>query len=209
MDLSALRPLRPKCFKQDQVILEGWRAIVASDMPNLLKTYKASVPNLQKELGLKNIMTIPRLEKVVVNCGQGEAVQNIKFLEGAVRDLAAITGQKPVMTKAKKSIAGFKLREGMPIGCSVTLRGQKMYEFLDRLINVTIPRIRDFRGFSPKAFDGRGNYTLGVREQIVFPEIEYDKVDKIRGVGVTLVTSARNDVQGRALLGVFNFPFRR
>lgn len=182
---------------------------MAEYTPNLLKTYKESMPSLQKELGLKNVMNIPRLEKIVVNCGQGEAVQNIKFLEGAVTDVTAITGQKPMMTKAKKSIAGFKLREGMPIGCSVTLRGQKMYEFLDRLINVTIPRIRDFRGYSPKAFDGRGNYTLGVKEQIVFPEIEYDKVDKIRGVGITLVTSAENDVQGKALLGVFNFPFRK
>ncbi|MCB9228304.1 MAG: 50S ribosomal protein L5 [Deltaproteobacteria bacterium] len=178
-------------------------------MPNLMKTYKASTPSLQKELGLENVMRIPRLEKIVVNCGQGEAVQNIRFLESAVKDLTAITGQKPVMTKAKKSIAGFKLREGMPIGCCVTLRGDRMYEFLDRLINVAIPRIRDFRGFSSKGFDGRGNYTLGIKEQIVFPEIEYDKVDKVRGVGVTLVTSAENDVQGKALLNVFNFPFRK
>lgn len=182
---------------------------MATYTPRLMKTYKDALPVLKKDLGLKNEMTIPGLEKIVVNCGQGEAVQNIKFLEAALVDLKCITGQKPVMTKAKKSIAGFKLREGMPIGCSVTLRGSRMYEFLDRLINIAIPRIRDFRGYSPKAFDGRGNYTLGVKEQIVFPEIDYDKVDRIRGLGITIVTSAQNDVQGKALLDKFNFPFRK
>lgn len=182
---------------------------MASNAPRYLKVYQDVIPQLQKELGIKNVMTVPKIEKVVVNCGQGEAVQNIKFLEAAVADLTKITGQKPVMTKAKKSIAGFKLRDGMPIGCSVTLRGKRMYEFLERLINIAIPRIRDFRGYSPKAFDGRGNYTLGLKEQIVFPEIDYDKVDRIRGFGITIVTSARDDVQGKALLDKFNFPFRK
>lgn len=180
-----------------------------SYIPRMREKYDGFKAELQKELGVENAMLIPKLEKIVVNIGQGEAVQNIKVLEGAVRDLSLITGQKPVMTRAKKSIAGFKLREGMPIGCSVTLRGERMYEFLDRLVNVSIPRIRDFRGFSPKAFDGRGNYSMGVREQIIFPEIEYDKVDKIRGVGITFVTSAQNDIQAKALMYKFNFPFRK
>ena len=160
-------------------------------IPRLRTQYDAIRNELQSELGLTNVMQIPKVEKVVVNIGQGDAVQNIKVLEGAMKDLETITGQKPVMTRAKKSIAGFKLREGMPIGCSVTLRGERMYEFLDRLINVSIPRIRDFRGFSAKAFDGRGNYTLGVKEQIIFPEIDYDKVDRIRGLGITIVTTAK------------------
>ena len=143
-------------------------------------------------------MRLPKLKKIVVNIGQGDATQNIKSLEGAVSDLTAITGQKPIMTKAKKSIATFKLRQGMPIGCAVTLRGDRMYEFLDRFINIAIPRIRDFRGFSPKAFDGRGNYTVGIKEQIIFPEIDYDKVDRIRGLGITIVTNAQNDRRGSA-----------
>ena len=171
--------------------------------------YDAIKSELQSELGLTNVMQIPKVEKIVVNIGQGDAVQNIKVLEGAMKDLETITGQKPVMTRARKSIAGFKLREGMPIGCSVTLRGERMYEFLDRLINVSIPRIRDFRGFSPKAFDGRGNYTLGVKEQIIFPEIDYDKVDRIRGLGITIVTTAKNDIQAKALMDKFSFPFRK
>lgn len=178
-------------------------------IPRLRKVYSESIDSLQKELSLDNVMTVPRLEKIVVNIGQGEAVQNIKVLEAAVKELGAITGQKPVMTKAKKSIAGFKLREGMPIGCKVTLRGEKMYEFLDRLINVVMPRIRDFNGYKKKAVDGRGNYTLGIKEQIVFPEIDYDKVDKLRGVGITIVTTAQNDVACQALLNKFNFPFRK
>ncbi|MFW7378066.1 MAG: 50S ribosomal protein L5 [Oligoflexus sp.] len=177
--------------------------------PRLQEQYHGFKQTLQTELGLKNPNEVPRIEKIVVNVGQGDAVQNIKILEGAVRDLETITGQKPVMTRARKSIAGFKLREGMPIGCSVTLRRQHMYEFLDRLVNVAIPRIRDFRGFSPKAFDGRGNYTLGVKEQIIFPEIDYDKVDRIRGLGITIVTSAKNDIEAKALLDKFNFPFRK
>ena len=177
--------------------------------PRLHTFYKEQVPSLKSELGLKNVHNVPRLEKIVVNIGQGEAVQNIKILDAAVRDLETITGQKPIKTKAKKSIAGFKLREGMPIGASVTLRRQQMYEFLDRLINVAIPRIRDFRGFSPKAFDGRGNYSMGVKEQIIFPEIDYDKMDRIRGLGITFVTSAQNDVQPKALFDKFGFPFRK
>jgi large subunit ribosomal protein L5 len=175
----------------------------------LQKVYQDSRKALKEELGLKNVMTIPRIEKIIVNIGQGDATQNSKFLDGAVTDLTAITGQKPVLTRAKKSIATFKLREGMPIGCCVTLRQATMYEFLDRLINITVPRIRDFRGFSPKGFDGRGNYTLGIKEQIVFPEIDYDKVDKVRGLGITIVTTAKNDVEGKALLDKFNFPFRK
>ena len=178
-------------------------------VPRLREHYNSVKADLQKELGLGNANQVPKIEKVVVNIGQGDAVQNAKILEGAMKDLEAVTGQKPVLTRARKSIAGFKLREGMPIGCSVTLRKQNMYEFLDRLINVSIPRIRDFRGFSPKAFDGRGNYTLGVKEQIIFPEIDYDKVDRIRGLGITIVTSAQNDIQAKALLDKFNFPFRK
>ena len=182
---------------------------MTSEKPRLFGQYQSIKDELMKELGLENVMMIPKIEKIVVNVGQGEAVQNIKLLEGAMTDLTQITGQKPVMRRAKKSIATFKLREGMPIGCSVTLRGKRMWEFLDRLINVSIPRIRDFRGYSAKAFDGRGNYTLGVKEQIIFPEIDYDKVDRVRGMGITIVTSAKNDIHARALLDKFNFPFRK
>tara|TARA_Y100000991_G_C21958411_1_gene343239 strand:- start:416 stop:964 length:549 start_codon:yes stop_codon:yes gene_type:complete len=182
---------------------------LATYIPRALKKYRESIPALQKELSLKNVMQVPKLSKVIVNICQSDAVQNVKALEAAVTDLTAITGQKPVMTKAKNSIAGFKLREGMPIGCRVTLRRDKMYEFVDRLINISIPRIRDFRGCSNKGFDGRGNYTLGVKEQLVFPEINYDKVDKIRGLGITFVTTAENDVQAKALLDLFNFPFKK
>jgi large subunit ribosomal protein L5 len=178
-------------------------------IPRLQEQYNDFKMNLKGDLGLENSNEVPKIQKVVVNVGQGDAVQNIKMLEGAMADLELITGQKAIMTRARKSIAGFKLREGMPIGCSVTLRRQRMYEFLDRLINVAIPRIRDFRGFSPKAFDGRGNYTLGVKEQIIFPEIDYDKVDRIRGLGITIVTNAKTDIQAKALLDKFNFPFRK
>jgi large subunit ribosomal protein L5 len=177
--------------------------------PTLRKLYREQVKGLQQELGLTNPMRIPQLKKIVVNIGQGDATQNIKTLEGAITDLTAITGQKPIMTKAKKSIATFKLREGQPIGACVTLRGDRMYEFLDRLVNIAVPRIRDFRGFSPKGFDGRGNYNLGIKEQIIFPEIDYDKVDRVRGLGITFVTNAQNDVEARALLDKFNFPFRK
>jgi large subunit ribosomal protein L5 len=154
-------------------------------------------------------MDVPRVEKVVINMGLGDAIQNIKILEAAVEELGKITGQKAVVTKAKKSIAAFKLREGMPIGCMVTLRRDRAYEFLDRLINISLPRVRDFRGVSSKAFDGRGNYTLGVREQLIFPEIEVDKVDKVKGLNVTIVTTARTDEQGRALLAAMGMPFRK
>lgn len=182
---------------------------MANYEPRLLKDYKKAVPEIIKELELKNVMEVPRIEKVVVNIGQGEAVQNIKILEGAYTELQALTGQKPVMTKAKKSIAGFKVRKGMPIGCMVTLRGHRMYEFLDRLINIAVPRIRDFRGYSTKSFDGRGNFSLGIKEQIVFPEIDYDKVDKVRGLSISIGTSARNDTEARVLLEKLNFPFRK
>lgn len=178
-------------------------------IPRLKEVYSKSKDQLKKNLSLKNAMVVPQLSKVVVNIGQGEAVQNIKLLESAVKDLAQITGQKPVMTRAKKSIAGFKLREGMPIGCKVTLRDTKMYEFLDRLINITIPNIRDFRGFSNKSFDKNGNYSLGLKEQIVFPEIDYDKVDKLRGISIIIATTAKTDEHCKELLKLFNFPFRK
>ena len=179
-------------------------------MARLKEKYdKEMLPELQKELQLKNKMEVPRVEKVVVNMGLGEAIQNIKVLESAVEELGNITGQKAVITKAKKSIAQFKLREDMPIGCAVTLRRDRAYEFLDRLINVALPRVRDFKGISPKAFDGRGNYTLGIREQIIFPEIDLDKIDKVKGLNVTIVTSAKTDEQGRALLTKMGMPFRK
>jgi large subunit ribosomal protein L5 len=165
-------------------------------------------PALQKELGLENTMAVPRLEKIVVNMGLGEATQNAKMLDPLVNDLALITGQKPVTTRAKKSIAAFKLREGMPIGAMVTLRGDKMYEFLDRLISVALPRVRDFKGVSTKSFDGRGNYTIGVRDQLIFAEIDYSKVDKLKGMNITIVTTASDDNSARALLRQFGIPFR-
>ena len=169
---------------------------------------KEIAPALQKELALKNPMAVPRLHKIVVNMGVGEATQNAKILDPAAAELGQITGQKPVVTKAKKSIAAFKVREGMPIGAMVTLRGDRMYEFIDRLINVVLPRVRDFRGVSTKSFDGRGNYTLGLRDQLIFPEIDYAKVDKLKGMNVTIVTTAKNDNEARALLKSFGMPFR-
>jgi large subunit ribosomal protein L5 len=178
-------------------------------MARLQEVYKSEIAGkLQSELGLKNVMEIPKITKITVNMGVGEAVGDKKVLENAVADLEKITGQKPVVTKARKSIAGFKIREGWPIGCKVTLRNEKMYEFLDRLISIAIPRIRDFRGISPKQFDGRGNFSMGVNEQIIFPEIEYDKIDKLRGLDICISTTARTDEQGRALLKAFNFPFK-
>ena len=177
--------------------------------PRLIKRYKDEVvPQLMKDFSLENVMQVPRLVRIVVNMGLGEAVQNAKVIESATQELAAITGRKPVVTKAKKSIATFKLREGMPIGVMVTLRGEQMYDFLDRLLALALPRTRDFKGVSPKAFDGRGNYTLGIREQIVFPEINYDKVDRIKGLNVTFVTTAETDEHGRALLKSLGMPFR-
>ena len=162
-----------------------------------------------KKFGYKNIMEVPKLDKIVVNMGVGEAKENAKILESAMKDLEIISGQKPVMTRAKKSVANFKIREGMPIGCKVTLRGEKMYEFADRLINLALPRVRDFRGVNPNAFDGRGNYALGIKEQLIFPEIEYDKIDKIRGMDVIFVTTAKTDEESRELLRLFNMPFAK
>jgi len=178
-------------------------------MARLQKVYKEKVvPELLKEFSYKNVMQVPRVKKITLNMGVGEAVADKKQIENAVRDMTAIAGQKPVVTKARKSIAGFKIRDGWPIGCKVTLRGAHMWEFLDRLIAISIPRIRDFRGLSGKAFDGRGNYSMGVREQIMFPEIDYDKVDAIRGLDITITTSADTDEEGKALLKAFNFPYR-
>jgi large subunit ribosomal protein L5 len=169
---------------------------------------KEVAPAIAKEFGITNPMAIPRVQKVVLNMGMGEAIANAKILDTAADELRAITGQKPVITKAKKSIASFKLRQGMPIGVMVTLRGDRMYEFLDRLVSIALPRVRDFRGVSPKAFDGRGNYTIGVREQLIFPEIDFNKVDKLRGMNISIITSARDDEQARALLKGLGMPFR-
>jgi large subunit ribosomal protein L5 len=166
-------------------------------------------PALAKEFNIKNPMATPRLEKIVINMGMGEAIANAKVIDTAADELRAVTGQKPVTTRAKKSIASFKLRQGMPIGTMVTLRGDRMYEFLDRLVSVALPRVRDFRGISPKAFDGRGNYTLGIRDQLIFPEIDFNKVDKARGMNISIVTTARNDEQARALLRALGMPFRQ
>ncbi|MGH8985095.1 MAG: 50S ribosomal protein L5 [Acidimicrobiia bacterium] len=181
-----------------------------TEPPRLKQRYEAEVRVvLQQELGLGNAMQVPRLEKIVLNCGVGQAVAQQSLLDGAVADLTVITGQKPVVTRAKKSIAGFKLREGQPIGAKVTLRGARMWEFYDRLVSLAIPRIRDFRGMNPDSFDGRGNYTFGVTEQLIFPEIDYDKIDTVRGMDITIVTTGRTDDEGRALLRALGFPFRR
>ena len=177
-------------------------------MSRLKDTYLNEIRGeMQKKFEYKNEMEIPKIEKIVVNMGVGEAKENAKILESAVADLEAITGQKAVIAKAKHSVANFKLREGQPIGCKVTLRGDKMYEFLDRLVNLALPRVRDFRGVNPNAFDGRGNYALGIKEQIIFPEIEYDKVDKVRGMDIIIVTTAKTDEEARELLALFNMPF--
>ena len=176
---------------------------------SLKQRYRETIqPKLLKDLSLSNIHQVPKVLKVTVNRGLGEAAQNAKSLEASLNEIATITGQKALVTRAKKAIAGFKIREGMPIGCAVTLRGERMYSFLERLINLALPRIRDFRGVSPKSFDGRGNYTLGVREQLIFPEISFDKIDAIRGMDITIVTSARTDEEGRALLREMGVPFR-
>jgi large subunit ribosomal protein L5 len=178
-------------------------------MPRLKDKYREQVvPALEKELGYTNIMQVPRLEKVVVNVGVGEALQNAKALDATVQDLQIITGQKPIITRARKSIAGFKLREGNPIGVKVTLRGDRMWDFMDRVMSIALPRLRDFRGVSPDAFDGRGNYSLGLREQLAFPEINYDKIDKIRGLEITIITTAKTDEEGHALLRLLGMPFR-
>ena len=176
-----------------------------------LKEYysKEVIPGLVKEFGYKNVNEVPKIVKIVINMGLGEAVQDVKIIDKAANELALISGQKPIVRKARKSIAAFKLREGMPVGCTVTLRGARMYEFLDRLINAVLPRVRDFRGVSPKAFDGRGNYTLGLNDQSVFSEIDYDSIDKLRGMNITMVTTAGTDDEGRSLLSAFGMPFRR
>ncbi len=179
-------------------------------MTRLREHYKSTVePALMERFGYQSVMQIPRLEKITINMGVGEALADKKVLDHAVADLTKISGQRPIITKARKSVAAFKVREGWPIGCKVTVRGNRMYEFLDRLINIAIPRTRDFRGFSPRAFDGRGNYSLGVTEQIIFPEVDYDQIDTIRGLDVAITTSARTDEEGRALLEGFSFPFRQ
>ena len=170
---------------------------------------KTVVPALVREFDYKNPMQVPKMEKIVVNMGLGEAISNVKIIDGAVQEMAMITGQKPVVTKAKKSIAAFKLRQGMPIGAKVTLRGDRMYYFLDKLMNIALPRVRDFRGVNPNAFDGRGNYALGIKEQLIFPEIEYDKVDKVRGMDIIFVTTAKTDEEARELLTQFNMPFAK
>jgi large subunit ribosomal protein L5 len=179
-------------------------------MARLKDKYQSELrSSLQEELSLGNVMQVPTLQKIVLNCGVGQATQQAKLLDGAQADLGVITGQKPIITRAKKSIAGFKLREGNPIGVKVTLRGDRMWEFYDRLVSLAIPRIRDFRGLNPKSFDGRGNYTFGVTEQLIFPEIDYDKIDTVRGMDITICTSGRTDDEGRALLRALGFPFRR
>lgn len=179
-------------------------------MAKLHDYYRDQVVNeLKNKFGYKSVMQVPRIEKITLNMGVGEALTDKKLLDNAVADLAAISGQKPLVTKARKSVAGFKIRQGYPIGCKVTLRGERMWEFFERLITIAVPRIRDFRGLSEKSFDGRGNYSMGVREQIIFPEIDYDKVDRVRGLDITITTTAKNDEEGQALLAAFNFPFRK
>ena len=179
-------------------------------MSRLKSKYQNEIVDaMMKKFGYKNIMEVPKLDKIVVNMGVGEAKENAKILESAVKDMETITGQKAIITKARNSIANFKIREGMPIGCKVTLRGEKMYEFFDRLVNLALPRVRDFRGVNPNAFDGRGNYALGIKEQLIFPEIEYDKIDKIRGMDVIVVTTAKTDEEGRELLTQFGMPFAK
>ena len=179
-------------------------------MAKLHDYYRDQVVNeLKNKFGYKSVMQVPRIEKITLNMGVGEALTDKKLLDNAVADLAAISGQKPLVTKARKSVAGFKIRQGYPIGCKVTLRGERMWEFFERLITIAVPRIRDFRGLSAKSFDGRGNYSMGVREQIIFPEIDYDQVDRVRGLDITITTTAKNDEEGQALLAAFNFPFRK
>ncbi|ABL98436.1 MULTISPECIES: 50S ribosomal protein L5 [Shewanella] len=179
-------------------------------MAKLHDKYKETViAELSKKFGYTSVMQVPRIEKITLNMGVGEAVADKKIMENAVRDMTAIAGQKPVVTVARKSVAGFKIREGYPIGCKVTLRGERMWEFFERLLDIAIPRIRDFRGLSAKSFDGRGNYAMGVREQIIFPEIDYDKIDRVRGMDIVITTTAKNDEEGRALLDAFNFPFKK
>ena len=202
---AAAKDVAPKAEKAPKAPKESKKVDA-----RLRHVYKDRViPALVKEFGYKNVMGVPKIEKVAINIGLGEATQNAKLMDGAVNELTAIAGQKPVITKAKKSIAAFKLREGMPIGTMVTLRGDRMYEFLDRLMNVALPRVRDFRGVSPKSFDGRGNYTLGVKDQLIFPEIDYNKVEKAKGMNISITTTAKTDAEGLALLKHMGMPFRQ
>ena len=201
------RELRARALHEDHLARAGGAVDAARDCSSA--TASEVVPKLPQEFGYRNVHQVPKLEKIVVNMGVGEATQNAKLLEKAAEELAVITGQKPVIRKARKSIANFKLRQGQAIGCMVTLRGDRMWEFFDRLVNVSLPRVRDFKGVSPKAFDGRGNYSLGIREQIIFPEVDYDKVEKITGLNVTVCTTARNDAEGKALLAHLGMPFRQ
>ena len=195
---------------KEQVVIPTKFEAKEAYKPVLLKKYREEIaPAMQAKFGYTSTMQIPRLEKIVINMGVGDATQNAKLIEAAVEDLTAIAGQKPVVTKAKKSIAVFKVREGQEIGCKVTLRGARMYEFLNKLVNISLPRVRDFRGVSAKAFDGRGNYTLGVKEQLIFPEINYDKVVKVRGMDIVIVTTAKSDAEGRELLRLFGMPFEK
>jgi large subunit ribosomal protein L5 len=189
----------------------GHRAADARSAPPRLQSFyrEQVIPKLRSELKIDNVMQVPRISKITVNMGVGEAVADKKVMDAAVEDLVKITGQKPLVTKSRKAIASFKIRAGLPVGAKVTLRGMRMYEFLDRLINIAMPRIRDFRGVSPRAFDGQGNYSLGVKEQIIFPEIQYDQIDQVRGMDITITTTAKDDRHGRALLEAFNFPFRK
>lgn len=201
--------MEKKFAYSDPVVTRSIVSLVEKKMTELKKKYREEItPALQKELSLENVMEVPRLIKIVLNMGVGESIADRKQLDSAVDNMEAIAGQKAVVNNARKSIAGFKVREGFPIGCKVTLRRERMYEFLDRLINIAIPRQRDFRGISPRSFDGRGNFSMGLSEQIVFPEIDYDKIDKIRGLDIGIVTTAKTDDQARALLRAFNFPFR-
>ena len=196
--------------KVEKVVIPTKYAVAETYQPTLLKKYKEEVaPAMQAKFNYKSSMEIPHLDKIVINMGVGDATQNSKLIEAAVADLTSIAGQKPVVTKAKKSIAVFKVREGQEIGCKVTLRGARMYEFLSKLVNVALPRVRDFRGVSAKAFDGRGNYTLGIKEQLIFPEINYDKVVKVRGMDIVVVTTAKSDEEGRELLRLFGMPFEK
>jgi len=198
--------LKKKTDKQKAAAEKETKKVI----PRLKQYYQEEVvPRMMQEFRYKSPMQVPRLEKIVINMGLGEAIQNIKLLESAAQELSLISGQKAVVTRARQSIAAFKLREGMPIGCMVTLRRQRMYDFFDKLVNVVLPRVRDFRGVTERSFDGRGNYTLGLREQIIFPEIDYDKVDKIKGMNITIVTSAPTDEEGRRLLSLLGMPFRR
>jgi large subunit ribosomal protein L5 len=195
---------QPTAYGLQPTTLKGGSAVA-----RLKDKYKEEVvPSMIKKFGYKNVMQVPKLEKVVVNMGLGEAIQNSKIIDAAVNDIMTITGQRPVVTKAKKSIAAFKLRAGMTVGAKVTLRGDRMYEFVDKLFNIALPRVRDFRGISPKSFDGRGNYSLGIKEQLIFPEIEYDKIDKVRGMDIIFVTTAKTDEEARELLRLMGMPFR-